>query len=65
MMSILLLSQGGGLVIQGRALLVAPAVSRTEAESQKAGKKVKEQKDTRNLFLAREGCELLENTLLP
>ena len=37
------------------------AVSRTEAQSQKAATKVKEEKDVRNLFLAREGCKLLQN----
>ncbi|KAL8620920.1 hypothetical protein ACOMHN_044067 [Nucella lapillus] len=44
-----------GLVVQGRQLLVVPALSRSDAQNQKEGSKTKEQKDNRNLFLAREG----------
>lgn len=44
-----------GIMLHGRRLLVTLALTRTEAQSQKQAEKTKEKKDSRNLFLAREG----------
>lgn len=50
------LSQGGGLRLDGRLLRIDPAVSREEAHKLR-GQKAKKPTGTRNLYLAREGCE--------
>jgi len=47
---------GGGMTLDGRTLIVAPAVSREKAAGFQQ-LNVKEKKDSRNLYLAREGCE--------
>lgn len=50
--------QGGGIIVDGRKLLIAKAVSRQKAtELTKKEEKVKE--DKRNLHLVREGCKPL------
>jgi nucleolar protein 4 len=48
--------QGGGLKLDGRQLKVDLAVTRDEAAKLQT-KKVKKPTGTRNLYLAREGCE--------
>lgn len=48
--------KGGGLRLAGRRLRVDVAVTREEAQQLRA-KKVKKPTGTRNLYLAREGCE--------
>ncbi|PVD29014.1 hypothetical protein C0Q70_11611 [Pomacea canaliculata] len=48
-------NSNSGLVCNGRQLLVTLAVSRNEAQAQKAAEKKKGKKDSRNLFLACEG----------
>lgn len=48
--------QGGGLRLDGRQLRVDPAVSREEAQKLR-GQRPKKPTGTRNLYLAREGCE--------
>ncbi|XP_070189565.1 RNA-binding protein 28-like isoform X2 [Littorina saxatilis] len=48
-------SRNGGILIHGRKLLVVLAVSKSEAQGQQVAKNTKEEKDNRNLFLAREG----------
>uniref|UniRef100_A0A8B9N9K5 RRM domain-containing protein n=1 Tax=Accipiter nisus TaxID=211598 RepID=A0A8B9N9K5_9AVES len=48
------LSQGGGLRLDGRLLRIDPAVSREEAHKLR-GQKAKKPTGTRNLYLAREG----------
>lgn len=50
------LMQNGGIRIDGRKLLVVAAVSREDAAKLKVDK-VKVETGTRNLYLAREGCE--------
>uniref|UniRef100_A0A8C4VDR8 RNA binding motif protein 28 n=1 Tax=Gopherus evgoodei TaxID=1825980 RepID=A0A8C4VDR8_9SAUR len=50
-------SEGGGLRLGGRRLHLDLAVSRDEAQKLRA-QKVKKPTGTRNLYLAREGCEL-------
>lgn len=49
--------QGGGLKLDGRQLKVDLAVTRDEAAKLRT-KTVKKPTGTRNLYLAREGCEL-------
>lgn len=48
--------QGGGLKLDGRLLRIDLAVTRDEAAKLQT-KKVKKPTGTRNLYLAREGCE--------
>lgn len=50
------LLQSGGLKLDGRQLKVDLAVTRDEAAKLRT-KKVKKPTGTRNLYLAREGCE--------
>ena len=50
--------QDSGLVMRGRQLLVTVALSQEDAKGKQTKEKNKEQKDNRNLFLAREGCKL-------
>ncbi|KAK7476216.1 hypothetical protein BaRGS_00032570, partial [Batillaria attramentaria] len=47
--------QNAGIGLHGRRLIVVPALSRTEAQNRAKVDKTKEKKDSRNLFLAREG----------
>lgn len=48
--------QNGGIRADGRKLLIVAAVSREDATKMKVDK-VKVETGTRNLYLAREGCE--------
>lgn len=50
------LMQDGGIRIHGRKLMIVAAVSREDAVKLKVDKK-KVETGTRNLYLAREGCE--------
>lgn len=50
------LVQNGGIRVDGRKLLIVAAVSREDAVKLKSDK-VKVETGTRNLYLAREGCE--------
>ena len=52
------LLQGEQISFNGRSLMVMPAISRSDAQDLRVKKSTKEAKDSRNLFLAREGCEL-------
>lgn len=51
-----LLMQNGGIRLDGRKLFVVLAVSKEDATKLRV-KKVKVETGTRNLYLAREGCE--------
>lgn len=48
--------QNGGIRVDGRKLLIVPAVTREDAAKLKVDKK-KVETGTRNLYLAREGCK--------
>lgn len=48
--------QTGGIRVDGRKLLIVAAVSREDAAKLKVDK-VKVETGSRNLYLAREGCE--------
>lgn len=50
------LMQNGGIRVDGRKLLIVAAVTREDAVKLKTNK-VKVETGTRNLYLAREGCE--------
>lgn len=50
------LMQSGGIRVDGRKLFIVTAVSKEDAVTLKANK-VKVETGTRNLYLAREGCE--------
>lgn len=50
------LMQNGGIRVDGRKLLIVAAVSREDAAKLKVDK-VKVETGTRNMYLAREGCE--------
>ena len=51
-------AENSGIVLDGRQLIISLAVSR-EQSSKFNEKKTKEKKDNRNLYLAREGSELI------
>lgn len=51
-----LLMQCGGIRVDGRKLFIVAAVSKEDAVKLKVNK-VKVETGTRNLYLAREGCE--------
>ena len=55
----MLIFQGRVFVIGGRPLKVSRAISREKLIEKQKSEAEKEEKDTRNLWLAREGCELL------
>lgn len=48
--------QNGGIRVDGRKLYIVAAVSREDAAKLKVNK-IKVETGTRNLYLAREGCE--------
>lgn len=48
--------QSGGIRVDGRKLLIVPAVSKEDAAKMKVNR-VKVETGTRNLYLAREGCK--------
>lgn len=48
--------QNGGIRVDGRKLLITVAVTREDAAKLKVNK-VKVETGTRNMYLAREGCE--------
>lgn len=50
------LMQNGGIRVDGRKLLIVAAVTREDAAKMKVNK-VKVETGTRNMYLAREGCE--------
>lgn len=55
--------QSGGIRVDGRKLFIVTAVSKEDAVKLKVNK-VKVETGTRNLYLAREGCESTFNPFL-
>lgn len=58
------MTQAGGIRVDGRKLFIVTAVSKEDAVKLKENK-VKVETGTRNLYLAREGCESTLFALFP